>query len=316
MKKVLVSFFIAITFVFGFFLRVHALTEPQIGSILSMLTSFGVNPIMISNVENALRGVPPSSSSTNSASTIFTQNLSVGDRGSEVRELQIALNKLSCCLISASGEGSLGQETYFFGTKTANAVIRFQNTYKNDILTPNGLSQGTGYFGPSTREKLNELLATGGGGTQSTTNTNTSSNQTPTTTIPSVVPPVVATTTVPIALHISGVSPSSGNDGTQITITGTGFSSTGNTVLTGFGIFKNVPAIDGSIKITINSGIPDNVKKYYLPISTFITVQTNGKSSNSAPFTLTGNSISDAKKEEYKNEVLNRLNLPEELLNN
>ena len=42
---------------------------------------------------------------------------------------------------------------------TRQAVIRFQEKYKDEILAPWGLTQGTGYVGSSTRQKINELLA-------------------------------------------------------------------------------------------------------------------------------------------------------------
>jgi peptidoglycan hydrolase-like protein with peptidoglycan-binding domain len=48
--------------------------------------------------------------------------------------------------------------TTYFGEKTKQAVIKLQNAYKDAILTPAGLSQGTGYFGPSTIKYVNSTL--------------------------------------------------------------------------------------------------------------------------------------------------------------
>jgi hypothetical protein len=45
-----------------------------------------------------------------------------------------------------------------FYNLTQQAVIRFQEKFKEDVLEPYGLEKGTGFVGPSTREKLNELL--------------------------------------------------------------------------------------------------------------------------------------------------------------
>ncbi len=91
----------------------------------------------------------------NASNFQFTRSLQVGMSGSDVRELQKVLNSDSKTQISASGIGSPGQESMYFGQLTKQAVIRFQEMYRNDILTPNGLSSGTGYVGPSTIKVLN-----------------------------------------------------------------------------------------------------------------------------------------------------------------
>jgi len=46
-----------------------------------------------------------------------------------------------------------------FFTLTQDAVIKFQNKYKSEILTPVGLSVGTGYVGSMTLGKINQLLS-------------------------------------------------------------------------------------------------------------------------------------------------------------
>jgi len=52
-----------------------------------------------------------------------------------------------------------GLVTGNFLSLTKAAVIRFQEKYKEEILIPLGLKEGTGFVGPMTRTKINQLLA-------------------------------------------------------------------------------------------------------------------------------------------------------------
>ncbi len=52
-----------------------------------------------------------------------------------------------------------GLVTGNFLSLTQQAIIRFQEKYKNEILTPLGLERGTGFVGQSTRAKINQLLS-------------------------------------------------------------------------------------------------------------------------------------------------------------
>jgi ABC-type transport system substrate-binding protein len=83
----------------------------------------------------------------------LTSNLTLGSRGDEVTELQK-------CLSQFPDIYPQGEITGYFGQLTKAAVIKFQEKYKEEILAPYGLTQGTGEVRQSTRAKLNELCFT------------------------------------------------------------------------------------------------------------------------------------------------------------
>lgn len=81
-------------------------------------------------------------------SSLFTRSLSLRMNGTDVRSLQQFLNKQGF-LVSKTGLGSPGNETTGFGMATYNALRRYQSSVG---LPP------TGFFGPSTREYINNML--------------------------------------------------------------------------------------------------------------------------------------------------------------
>src|SRR3989338_5115179 len=98
------------------------------------------------------------------SSSVFAENVSgitflsalkVGDNFPAVLALQKILNNDPDTRVADFGVGSPGQETNYFGSLTKNAVIRFQEKYRSEVLTPAGLGSSTVYVGVMTIAKLN-----------------------------------------------------------------------------------------------------------------------------------------------------------------
>jgi hypothetical protein len=121
---------------------------------------------------------PPSGQATKAA---ILRTLQVGLSGDDVKALQE--------LLLQEGVYPDGLVTGYFGNLTKQAVIQFQEKYASEILVPNGLTAGTGTVGPSTRNKMNQLL--GGSATSSSAGESTP-----------VVPPGQATGTILRTLQV------------------------------------------------------------------------------------------------------------------
>lgn len=86
----------------------------------------------------------------------FTRSLTVGSTGADVRALQQWLNA-NGYQVSASGAGSVGNETQYFGPATRSALARYQAAV--------GIAPAAGYFGPITRARVSAAGGTTGTGT-------------------------------------------------------------------------------------------------------------------------------------------------------
>ncbi len=82
---------------------------------------------------------------------VFNRDLMEGNMGADVTALQKVLESEGLLIMP------LNVPYGYFGPLTKRAVIKFQELYASEILTPANLKKGTGYVGIYTREKLNNV---------------------------------------------------------------------------------------------------------------------------------------------------------------
>jgi hypothetical protein len=91
-----------------------------------------------------------------SSSYVFKSDIMYESTAKDVKKLQQLLNAQGFT-VAKKGAGSPGKETEYFGFATKQALIKFQEKYKKEILTPTGLKKATGIFGSSTRAFVNRM---------------------------------------------------------------------------------------------------------------------------------------------------------------
>ena len=135
--------------------------KKRIVSFGSSLVALFVLGILLVSVQDANAQNTSTTSGVGGGTTVssisacyaFSSNLRMGDRGQGVDALVRVLIREG--LIPNEANSNVSGED--FNEQLASAVVGFQQKYASEILTPNGLSYGTGYVGPSTRAKLNAL---------------------------------------------------------------------------------------------------------------------------------------------------------------
>ncbi len=141
-----------------------SLSDAQVQSILSLLSSFGADSATIANVQAALTGQASTGGSSSSGGSMsscsFTRDLTTGVSGDDVTCLQKALMAAGYGIPAiSSGAASYG----YFGSQTVSAVIAWQKAA--------GVSPASGYFGPISRAHWNLSGGSNGGGVSAGTGT-------------------------------------------------------------------------------------------------------------------------------------------------
>ncbi len=229
----------------------------------------------------------PALADTSSDCALLSRNLKLGMTGSDVKALQRLLNAQVATRVSDSGPGSPGNEGVYFGTKTKLAVVRFQELYKGEVLTPAGLTKGNGFVGSLSRAKLKLLC----GSSVATGSTTPTPSPIPTPTSPPALPtpppaPRPSAVNVPAWMNEKpntkpyiGIQPAYAvHQGDTFVVNGGGYSSVSNTVNIGSLSFTGlVPTKRGSLEVKI----PANATK-----GKFDLTFTNSKGTSNKTFVI------------------------------
>ena len=134
--------------------------QSQLNALLAQLAALeGGSATTTTTTTTTTSGNAGCFSAGSSVPYVWSRNLTIGSTGEDVRQLQKFLNGNPGITVASSGYGSPGNESSYYGPATARAVSAFQELYASEILTPLGLSKGTGGFYTSTRAKANKVCA-------------------------------------------------------------------------------------------------------------------------------------------------------------
>ncbi len=225
----------------------------------------------------------------------FSEGLRYGVRHAEVALLQKILNTDRETQIASTGAGSPGNETYYFGPATKRALIKFQEKHRDEILTPWGLSRGTGFLGEKTRAKLKTLInkanvadtegffltkqspkETGGAVFVPKIDEKTTKNSSNEGILPSKIP----ATSFENKVFVMFPSQYSGKSGTEISISGAGFTPKDNIVSFGAHEITGIPSWNGA---NLSVKVPEIPKGIY----SLLVKNTQGESGKYAFFVVT-----------------------------
>lgn len=187
---------------------------------------------------------------TSVSGQLFVKNLTLGNENSDVALLKQVLNSNPLTAIQKSG--LIEEKSTYFGPDTRRAVIQFQELYKETVLFPSGLSRGTGFVGPSTRAKLNEIAKTLN--LQANLEVSGGNNAE----IDPLVAKLRALLGIGGAVKVNMAQNYQVSPGGTLILNGSGFTSSGNTVhFSGKYSVSNVASLSGtSLKVDLPQDLP------------------------------------------------------------